>query len=102
MVLFRDRVKGLPAWTAVDWFTSRDTSGELIAIAGEICRQPKLLPGSPQARLLAAVSFEGDSTWDAAPSVHRRPTPAKHYYGLPDDLKGITKRCVLAEGDFLL
>lgn len=102
LILIPDVFKGVRSWLTVDWFTTRDTMDELLALTGELCRHPRILPGGAGVRLLAAVSFEGDDGWLDAPALHRRETPARHFYGLPATLKNVPKRCVPAEGDFLL
>ena len=98
----REKLKGLHAWTVVDAYSACESGAELRALAGHVCRNPRLLPGSPRARILTTVSFPNDQEWDAAPAFHRRITPIKHFFTLPPDHAQAKKRCVLAEGDSLL
>lgn len=102
LVLQPTVLKGLKAWLAVDWFTSRSSTDELWALVGKLSHKPDMIPGDTKARLLAVVSMTDDTAWDAAPAVYRRLMPVKHFYALPTALKGCAKRCVIAEGDCLL
>jgi hypothetical protein len=91
------RIRGIPAWMEIDHFTTAATNDELYALVGELVRRPAVLGGK---RLLSLAAFPGDSTWDDAPVIHRRPEHVCHYFAIPDPLKALPKRTVLAEGDW--
>lgn len=97
LVLTPTRVKGLPAWLAVDHFTVRPTCDELHALVGAVVRGGVL----PQGRVLLSLgAFPGDATWDGLPRLHSRAEQVCHYFLVPERLKGLRKQTVLAEGDW--
>ena len=91
------RIRGVPAWMEIDHFTTASDNDELYAIIGELVRRPSILGGR---RLLSLAAFPEDSTWDAAPVIHRREENVCHCFAIPDSLKALTKHTVLAEGDW--
>ena len=104
VVLMPSKVKGLRAWVAIDWFTSRPDDQELLALVGQICQNPTVYSGSNlgSARILVLASFEGDNLWGRAPALHRMIKPAVYYYSAPKKLREVKKYCVLAESDFVI
>ena len=90
--------RGIPAWMEIDHFTTTGTYEELHALVGALVRQPGLL-GSTR-RILSLSSFAGDSTWDDAPAWLQRQERVCHYFAIPSALKPLSKRTVLAEGDW--
>jgi len=90
-------IRGIPAWMEIDHFTTATSFDELHALVGELVRCPSLL-GSK--RLLSLAAFPGDSAWNEAPVVHQRTEHVPHFFAIPEALKLIPKRTVLAEGDW--
>jgi hypothetical protein len=91
--------RGIPGWMEIDHFTTTGSHEELYALVGALVRQPGLL-GSAR-RILSLSSFAGDFTWDDAPLLgfsgkKKSATTSR----IPSALKPLSKRTVLAEGDW--
>lgn len=97
LMLAPTEIRGLPAWEEIDHFTTDPTHHELHAIVGELVRRPALL-GS--ARLLSLAAFPNDPSWDDAPVLKQRTEHTCHFFAIPESLKSMPKRTVLAEGDW--
>ncbi len=92
-------IKKRPAWLVVDWFTTEPGIDEVLALLGELSRQPALLGESR--RLVEAAVFEPErSLWEQAPWLLNLTRPATYCYMTPPALSSSTKRCVLADGDY--
>ncbi len=97
LVLTPTRVRGIPAWLAVDHFTARSSHEELHALAGAVVRGGVL----PRGRLLLSLAaFPGDATWDGLRALHSREEQVCHHFLMPEAFKGLRKQTVLAEGDW--
>lgn len=90
-------VRGVSAWMVLDQFTTRGGNEELHALVGEIVRGG-VLPGFRP--LLTLAAFPGDASWEGTRVLHRRTEHLCHYFLMPEEMKGLAKRTVLAEGDW--
>ncbi len=97
LILAPTEIRGLPAWEEIDHFTTDPTHTELHALVGELVRRPALLGNE---RLLSLAAFPNDTSWDHAPVLHQRTEHTCHYFAIPESLKSLPKRTVLAEGDW--
>lgn len=97
LVLTPTRVKSVPAWLAVDHFTTRPTHDELHGLVGALVRGG-VLPGGRA--LLSLGAFPGDAAWDGLPCLYSRDEQVCHYFLMPKPLEGQRKLTVLAEGDW--
>lgn len=91
------QVKGLRAWDVIDAFTTNDDTEELHALIAALVRDPGLFPGG--AALVTAASFAGDQAWEGVPALLRRRQQVCHFFLLPEPLRQMPKRTVMAEGD---
>ncbi|HEY1051722.1 MAG TPA: hypothetical protein VGE39_18250 [Prosthecobacter sp.] len=91
------RVRGVPAWMELDHFTSHPGNEELHALVGAIVHGG-VLPGGRL--LLSLAAFPDDATWTDARVLYRRAEHLCHYFLIPEELKALPKRTVLAEGDW--
>ncbi|MDB6116792.1 MAG: hypothetical protein JWO08_573 [Verrucomicrobiaceae bacterium] len=100
LILAEHVLKGQPAWLMVDWFTTGDSIEEVLALIGELSRQPALF-GHPTRRLLEAAIFPPEQeSWSTAPSLMTLHRPASYYYLTPPSFEQCVKRCVVADGDY--
>jgi hypothetical protein len=100
LILSPRSARGIQAWDVVESFTTRDTAVEIHALVGALIRDPELLPGLRP--LLTVASFPWDLTWDQTPSLMAREQHVCHYFMLPNHLRGVPKRTLMAEGDLVL
>ncbi|MDB6138421.1 MAG: hypothetical protein JWO94_1493 [Verrucomicrobiaceae bacterium] len=99
LILAGHEIKKQPAWLVVDWFTTGDDISEVLALLGELSRDPALI--GEARRVVEAAVFEPESSlWAAAPALVNLVRPASYYYLTPSGLDKCVKRCVLADGDF--
>lgn len=97
MMLTPTRVRGVPAWLAVDHFTTRPGAEELHALVGAVVRGAA--PGGAR-WLLSLASFPGDDTWENLRPLHARDEHLCHHFLVPKALSHLKKHSVLAEGDW--
>ncbi len=92
-------IKGLSAWSVVDWFTTSKTPVELHALVTWLLEKS---PGeeSAWAPFISLTSFPEDDLWSGLPLAHTREEKVCHHHWLPPALKDMTLRPVLAEGDW--
>ncbi len=100
LILSPRSIRGIQAWDIVESFTTRDTAEEIHALAGALIRDPSLLPGSGP--LLTVAAFPSDLTWDKTPSLMARDQQVCHYFMMPNQLRGVSKLTMMAEGDLVL
>jgi len=91
------KVRGVPAWMALDHFTIQPGNEELHALVGEIVRGG-VLPG--RRLLLSLAAFPGDASWEGTRVLHCRTEQLCHYFLIPKEMKAMAKHTVLAEGDW--
>ena len=82
--------------SVIDHFTTCATQDELLALLRHVVRtQHELARGRFQFLMFSVL---GDQ--QLRPGIIHREDVANHYYSLPPQLEGVSKRCVLAEGDY--
>ena len=92
-------IRGVPAWSVVDWHSVRDDSIELGALVARLARRGVGTKGRWWP-LVIVTNFPEDDPWQGLPHFHRRSGQACHFHSLPPTYKGQPKRSVLAEGDW--
>ena len=97
LILAPKPVRQLSAWEIVESFSLEPDSREIWALAGELCRNPHLLPHG--ARLLTVASFASDRRWQGSPALLCRNQQVCHYFMLPAALMQVPKLTLMAEGD---
>ena len=98
VILVKKPVRGMPAWAAMEAWTSGETPEELHAMTGAwLSGEAKVdLPWRP---LFSAAEFAPDDLWAGAPALHSRKQEVCHFFSEPSELAGIPKHTVMAEGD---
>ena len=99
LMLTPKSVKGVPSWKVVDWFTTCETNGELLAMIGHL-RGTSPASHGKWWPFLSLVAFPPETPWAGVSQVYEREETLNHFYCLPDELKGQEIRSVMAEGDW--
>ncbi len=94
------KVKGLPAWQVVDWFTTEESARELEILVATLCSQPSILPKTAKRWLVGLPFFEPEKPWEKLPRLWQREESVAIFYWLPQKCQAYPKRSVLAEGDW--
>ncbi|MBL9133132.1 MAG: hypothetical protein JNG86_18120 [Verrucomicrobiaceae bacterium] len=99
LMLTPRKLRGVPMWKVVDWFTTESTHDELHALVTWCMHQTPAKRGAwwPFVSLL---SFPGEDAWNGLPLAYTRDEFLSHYHWLPAALKGTPVRPVMAEGDW--
>lgn len=99
LVVCQRSIKGLSAWTVVDWFTTSKTNVELHALVTWLMNHSPVEEAA-WAPFISLTSFPGEDLWQGLPLAYTRDEKVCHHHWLPPSLKGMPLRPVLAEGDW--
>lgn len=99
LMLMPKTVKGLPTWKVMDWFTTRPTNRELLALVGWLISQSPTEHGNWWP-FVSLAAFLPEDPWLGVPRAYQREERVSHFYSLPPALKDQPIRSVMAEGDW--
>jgi hypothetical protein len=100
LILQPDTYGEKPVLSAIDHFTANSDGRELLALIRHVLVQPEKFTAGGRADFLMLNFLEAPPFTSKPPGVFVRENLGKHYYSLPESLTGVSKRCVLAEGDY--
>jgi|GEM_PF-540388 hypothetical protein len=99
VILIAKPVGGMPTWKVMDWFTTHDTTRELLAIIGWLMNHSPAVHGNWWP-FISLAAFLPDDPWQGAPQVYEKEEKISHFCWLPPALKDQPLRQVMAEGDW--
>lgn len=91
--------------SVIDYFTTRSGDTELLALISRVISHRRETPLSETGNgnfSFLMVNVLGEETFlkTKPHGVFLRMNSARHFYSLPKSLEGVTKHCVMAEGDY--
>jgi len=99
LILTPKSIRGVPSWKVMDWFTTRETNRELLALIGHLIGKSPAKHGN-WFPLIGLAAFLPDDPWEGVSQLYQRLVRVNHFYCLPPEFKGQEIRSVMAEGDW--